>query len=582
MVSFDRGEAAEMGAQRSEPSAAPQRRDRRFAMEIADQSSHPAVPLVVLGPHNAYDMPVDSTPEHGQDGSNDEDEDINLTNEQRAINVKRAWTEAEDKLLVEVVEKYGAQRWSLIASHMSGRIGKQCRERWFNHLCPAVKKGEWTVEEDLLIEQGVAELGTRWSEIVKRLPGRTDNAIKNRYNSNQRRHQRMQRRALALEAEVLAGGHGPAAALEIYGGADYHPQVDEASRLELIPSLAGRAPVGSGSKRKRPPPEVGVVIQPRAVDEHVADFSSQVDGDIASITSKAKLTKARSVKVAAHGPKLELAAGLDSPCNLDELQIDLSGDASSQLRNLEAAARHKRQRILELATQLASEAEDGERRDAIIQLLMLETKHSAWLAAVMKNFHAWQVAGHAGPGAARVPPQTFAYYGMGQPWGTKAPPPMTHAQSQVAYYAATRSATQRSISVEAPKDASNGPSTSSSSTGTESRGPAAGLKLDLKLLDGRAAVQLSSNGDVVGLDGLVSASNMASPIGTMGTGFGGLGLTPMLAHAVEGKADDWFTAYAQKAALGTSISESAEQGTELMSPLTPSNSKLCAALVDAF
>eukprot|EP00965_Chrysotila_dentata_P018540 617499-Pleurochrysis_carterae.AAC.1 len=48
---------------------------------------------------------------------------------------------------MHVVEKLGAQRWSQVASHMHGRVGKQCRERWFNHLCPEVKKGEWTNEE---------------------------------------------------------------------------------------------------------------------------------------------------------------------------------------------------------------------------------------------------------------------------------------------------------------------------------------------------------------------------------------------------------------------------------------------------
>merc|ERR1719502_1797169 len=123
----------------------------------------------------------------------------------KVVNAKRAWTEAEDKQLIETVTKFGAQRWSLIASHLVGRVGKQCRERWFNHLCPEVKKGEWTEEEDRLIAEGVKELGTKWSEIVKRLPGRTDNAIKNRYNSGARREVRLQKRAEAGTDDVDAG-----------------------------------------------------------------------------------------------------------------------------------------------------------------------------------------------------------------------------------------------------------------------------------------------------------------------------------------------------------------------------------------
>jgi len=117
----------------------------------------------------------------------------------KVLYAKRSWTESEDKLLVETVTKLGAHNWSRVASHLTARIGKQCRERWFNHLCPEVKKGGWTEEEDRLIAEGVAELGPKWSEVVKRLPGRTDNAIKNRYNSNQRRRQRQQRRELVAE-----------------------------------------------------------------------------------------------------------------------------------------------------------------------------------------------------------------------------------------------------------------------------------------------------------------------------------------------------------------------------------------------
>jgi hypothetical protein len=73
-------------------------------------------------------------------------------------NSKRPWTTEEDQLLMEAIQKYGTQRWPLIAQHVQrGRAGKQCRERWFNHLCPNVKKGDWTEEEDRIIQEGVLE-----------------------------------------------------------------------------------------------------------------------------------------------------------------------------------------------------------------------------------------------------------------------------------------------------------------------------------------------------------------------------------------------------------------------------------------
>ncbi|KAJ1618493.1 hypothetical protein T492DRAFT_1092095 [Pavlovales sp. CCMP2436] len=100
---------------------------------------------------------------------------------------KRLWTPAEDEQLLAVVHKFGASRWSLIATHVAHRAGKQCRERWFNHLCPEVKKGEWGTDEDEQLLRAVAELGSQWSIIVKRMHGRTDNAIKNRYNTLSRR-----------------------------------------------------------------------------------------------------------------------------------------------------------------------------------------------------------------------------------------------------------------------------------------------------------------------------------------------------------------------------------------------------------
>lgn len=127
---------------------------------------------------------------------------------------KGPWTAAEDAILVEYVQKHGEGNWNAVQKNCGlARCGKSCRLRWANHLRPNLKKGSFTHEEEMLILQLHAKLGNKWARMAAQLPGRTDNEIKNFWNTRIKRRQRaglplypselqIQRRRMAFQCPV--------------------------------------------------------------------------------------------------------------------------------------------------------------------------------------------------------------------------------------------------------------------------------------------------------------------------------------------------------------------------------------------
>lgn len=171
-----------------------------------------------------------------------------------------SWSRAEDERLAQLVQREEAnapttaptKMWSRVAAQLTGRTGKQCRERWLNQLKPGIRRGLWTDDEEMILHQAHSELGNKWVAIAARLPGRTDNCVKNHWNSMLRKRQR---REAAMRSAATAAHNAPPPPSRTNST---HVRMPTPLRAEVNSDLARRASTMAEGRNFRHLPSVNM------------------------------------------------------------------------------------------------------------------------------------------------------------------------------------------------------------------------------------------------------------------------------------------------------------------------------------
>ena len=173
------------------------------------------------------------------------------------------WSQLEDRSLLELVQSQGAHNWVRISQFIRTRSPKQCRERYHQNLKPSLCHDPISPEEGEIIERLVIDMGKRWAEIARRLPGRSDNAVKNWWNGGMNRRRRI---VVRREGSVRGG-------LEFDENAE-HPSF--ARPVPVPPHSADRHILVPTSRRRVEPPLISPVHSEVSMPDSLGEAPSLV------------------------------------------------------------------------------------------------------------------------------------------------------------------------------------------------------------------------------------------------------------------------------------------------------------------